>query len=162
MTTRGLQVDYIVLKVASPRSLQRNLSRSKTRRLAGLTAFALINFPVTDNAKDELVDYLEARLTDVLVDASFSSAKKEMVLTFETVDAADAGRLFFNELKMKTSTLAYAKFLNICVEGKPWEVALGDNIATKRTLQMDAFSPKRDYDRLSTPSYSEVSGTDSK
>ena len=39
---------------------------------------------------------------------------------------------------------------------------LGDNVATKRTLQMDAFSPKRDYDRLSTPSYSEVTGTDSK
>jgi len=76
------------------------------------------------------VDYLEARLTDVLVDASFSSAQKEMVLTFETVDAADAGRLFFNDLKMETSTLEYGKFL----EGKPWEVALGDNIATKRTL----------------------------
>ena len=72
-----------------------------------------MNFAVTDNAEDELVDYLEARLTDVLVDASFSSAKKEMVLTFETVDATDAGRLFFNELKMETSTLAYAKFLNI-------------------------------------------------
>ena len=84
-------MDYIVLKVASPRSLQRNLSRSKTQRLAGPTAFDLINFPVTDNAEDDLVDYLEARLTDGLVDASFSSAKKEMVLTFETVDYADAG-----------------------------------------------------------------------
>ena len=29
-------------------------------------------------------------------------------------------------------------------------------------LPNEAFSPKRDYDRLSTPSYSEVSGTDSK
>jgi len=162
MTTKGLHVDYIVLKVASPRSLQRNLSRSKTQRFAGPTAFTLMNFPVTDNAEDELVDYLEARLPDVLVDASFSSAKKEMVLTFETVDAADTGRLFFNELKMETSTLEYAKFLNICVEGKPWEVALGDNIATKRTLQMDTLSPKRDYDRLSTPSYADVPGNDSK
>jgi len=162
MTTKGLQMDCIVLKVVSPRSLQRNLSRSKTQRLAGPTAFAHINFPVTDNAEDELVDCLKARLTDVLVDASFFSAKKDMVLTFDTVDDADAGRLFLKELKMETSTLAYAKFLNICVEGKPWEVALDDNIATKRTLQMDAFSPKRDYDRLSTPSYSEMSGTDSK
>jgi len=152
VTTKGLQVDYIVLKVASPRSLQRNLSRSKTHRLPGPTAFALINFPVTDNAEDELVDYLEARLAD----ASFSSAKKDMVLTFETVDDADAGRLFFNELKLETSTLAFDEFINICVEGKPWEVELGDN------LQMDAFSPKRDYDRLSTPFNSEVSGTDSK
>ena len=117
---------------------------------------------MTDNAEDELVDYLKARLTDVLVDASFSSAKKEMVLTFETVDDADAGRLFFNELKLETSTLAYAKFINLCVEGKPWEVELGDNIATQRTLQVDAFSTKRDYDHLSTPSYSEVSCTDSK
>jgi len=162
MTTKGLQVDYIVLKVASPRSLQRNLSRSKTQRLPGPTAFALVNFPVTDNGEDELVDYLEARLADVLVDASFSSAKKEMVLTFETVDDADAGRLFFNELKLETSKLAYAKFISICVEGKPWEVEIGDNVATKRTLQMDAFSPKRDYDRLSTPSYPEVAGSDSK
>ena len=76
MTTRGLQVDYIVLKVASPRSLQRNLSRSKTQRLPGPTAFALVNFPVTDSGKDELVDYLEARLADVLVDASFLLSKK--------------------------------------------------------------------------------------
>jgi len=85
-----------------------------------------------------------------------------MVLTFETVDDADAGRLFFNELKLETSKLAYAKFISIYVEGKAWEVELGDNVATKRTLQMDAFSLKRDYDRLSTPSYSEVSGSDSK
>jgi len=162
MTKKRLQVDYIVLKVASPRSLQRNLSRSKSQRLPGPTAFALVNFPVTDNGEDELVDYLEARLADVLVDASFSSAIKEMVLTFETVDDADAGRLFFNELKLETSMLAYAKFINICVEGKPWEVELGDNVATKRTLQMDAFSPERDYENLSTPSYPDVSGTDSK
>jgi len=98
------------------------------------------------------MDYLETRLADVLVDTSLSSAKKTMVLSFETVDDADAGRLFFNELKLETSTLAYAKFINICVEGKPWEVELGDNITTKCNLQMDAFSPKRDYDRLSTPS----------
>jgi len=117
--------------------------------LPGPTAFALINFPVTDNGEDKLMDYLEARLADVLVDTSLSSAKKTMVLSFETVDDADAGRLFFNELKLETSTLAYAKFINICVEGKPWEVELGDNVATKRTLQMDAFSLKRDYDRLS-------------
>jgi len=76
MTTKGLQVDYIVLKVASQRSLQRNLSRSKTQRLPGPTAFALGNFPVTDNGEDELVDYLEARLADVLVDASFLLSKK--------------------------------------------------------------------------------------
>ena len=38
--------------------------------------YQILNFPVTDNAEDELVDYLEARLPDVLVDASFSSAKK--------------------------------------------------------------------------------------
>jgi len=162
MTTKGLQVDYIVLKVASPRSLQRNLSRSKTQLLPGPTAFALVNFPVTDNGEDELVDYLEARLADVLVDASFSSAKKEMVITFEMADDADVGRLFFNELKLETSTLAYAKFINICVEGKPWEVELGDNVATKRTVQMDAFSPKRDYARRRTPSYPDVFATDSK
>jgi len=58
--------------------------------------------------------------------------------------------------------LAYAKFINICVEGKLWGVELCNNVATKRTLQIHAFSPKRDYDRLSTPSYSEVSGSDSK
>jgi len=52
--------------------------------------------------------------------------------------------------------------MNICVEGKPWEVELGDNVATKRTLQMDAFSPKRDYARLSIPSYPDVFHTDSK
>ena len=107
---------------------------------------------MTDNGEDKLMDYLETRLADVLVDTSLSSAKKTMVLSFETVDDADAGRLFFNELKLETSTLAYAKFINICVEGKPWEVELGDNITTKCNLQMDAFSPKRDYDRLSTPS----------
>ena len=162
MTTKGLQVDYIESKVASPQSLQRNLSRSKTQRLPGPTAFALVKFPVTDNGEDELVDYFEARLADVLVDASFSSAKKEMVLTFETADDADAGRLFFNELKLETSTLTYAKLIDICVEGKPWEVELGDNVAIKCTLQMDAFSPKRNYDRLSTPAYPDVSGTDSK
>jgi len=162
MTTHGLQVDYIVLKVASPQSLQRNLSRSKTQRLPGPTAFALVNFPVTDNGEDEIVDDLEARLADVLVDASFSSAKKEMVLNFETAHDADAGRLFFNELKLETSTLAFVKFINICVEGKPREVELGDNVATKRTLQMDAFSPKRDYARLSTPSYPDVFANDSK
>jgi len=85
-------VDYIL----SPRSLQRNLSRSKTQRLPGPTVFTLVNFPVTDNGEDELVDCLEVRLAAVLVDASFSSAKKEMVFTFETVDNADAGDLFFN------------------------------------------------------------------
>ena len=111
MTTKGLQVDYIALKVAYPRSLRCNLSRSKTQRLPGPTAFALVNFPVTDNGEDELVDYLEAKLADVLVDASFSSAKKGMVLTFETADNAAACRLFFNELKLETSTLAYAKFV---------------------------------------------------
>jgi len=86
MTTKGLQVDYVVLQVASPRSLQRNLSRSKTQRLPGPTVFTLVKFPVTDNGEDELVDYLEARLADVLVDASFSSAKKELVLIFELSD----------------------------------------------------------------------------
>jgi len=151
-----------LLKVASPRFLQRNLSRSKTQRLPRPTAFAVVNFPVTDNGEDELVDYLEARLADVLVDASFSSAKKEMVLTFETADDADADRLFFNEFKLETSTLTYAKFINICVEGKSREVELGDNVATKRTLQMDAFPPKRDYPRLSTPSYPDVFANDTK
>jgi len=48
-TTKGLQVDYIVLKVASPRSLQRNLSRSKTQRLPGPTVFTLVKFPVSYN-----------------------------------------------------------------------------------------------------------------
>ena len=66
--------------------------------------------------------------------------------------------LFLNELKLETSTVAYAKFINICVEGKE----LGDTVATQRTLQMDVFSLKRDYDRLSTPSYPDVSTTDSK
>jgi len=170
MTTKGLQMDYIVLKVASPRSLQCNLSGSKTQRLPGPTAFTLVNFPVIDNGEDELVNYLETSLWIILrrdwllyLSTLLSpQQKKDMVLTFKTLDNADAGRLFFNELKLESSMLAYAKFINICVEGKPWEVELGDNVATQRTLHIDAFSPKRDYDRLRTPSYPDVSGTDSK
>ena len=85
----------------------------------------------------------------------FSSAKKEMALTFETVDDADAGRLFFNELKLETSTLAYASqvYQYLCGGETVGSGARRHNVATKCTLQMDAISPKRDYDRLSTPSF---------
>jgi len=82
MTSKGLKFDGVVLRVASPTSLQRNLSRSKALSTPGPITFTLIDFLQTNNAEMEIAAFLEQRFVDANVNAQIFSARKEMLLTF--------------------------------------------------------------------------------
>jgi len=63
MTQEGLSFTSIVLKVNSPTSIQRKVSRSKVNSVPPEVAFAIENFPYTDNAEMEVENFLEPRLS---------------------------------------------------------------------------------------------------
>jgi len=65
MTSKGLKLEGVVLRVASPKSLQRNLSRSRAPQTLGPIAFTLFNFLLTNNAEIEIVAFLQQRPFDV-------------------------------------------------------------------------------------------------
>jgi len=76
MTQKGLPFDSIVLKVNSPTSIQRNVSRSKGSSAPPDVAFAIANFPHTDNAEMEVETFLEMRLPNVTCEARYNRDKK--------------------------------------------------------------------------------------
>jgi len=76
MTQKGIPFDSIVLKVKSPTSIQRNVSRSKGSSAPQDVAFAIANFPHTDNAEMEVETFLEMRLPNVTCEARYNRDKK--------------------------------------------------------------------------------------
>ena len=54
MAQKGLPFDSIVLRMNSPTSLQRNVSRSKGSSAPQDAAFTIANFPPTDNGEMEV------------------------------------------------------------------------------------------------------------
>jgi len=77
-TQKGLPFDSIVLKVNSPTSIQRNVSRSQGSSAPTDVAFAIANFPDTDNAEMEVENFLEMRLLNVTCKARYNRDKKTM------------------------------------------------------------------------------------
>ena len=76
MTQKGIPFDSIFLKVNSPTSIQRNVSRSKGSSALQDIAFAIANFPDTDNAEMEVENFLEMRLLNVTCEALYNRDKK--------------------------------------------------------------------------------------
>jgi len=75
MTQKGLPFDSIVLKVNSPTSIQRNVSRLKGSSAPPDVAFTIANFPPTDNAEMEVETFLEMRLPNVTCEARYNQDK---------------------------------------------------------------------------------------
>ena len=128
----------------------------------GPIAFTLIDFPHTNNAEMEIASVLEQRLVDVNDDVQFFSARKEMLLTFDSANDAHTGRMFSDDIKLTSLAGAYKKFIDICAEGLPWAIEFGNAVGPQGALEMDLVSPKRDFDRVGTPSYANTGNTDSK
>ena len=84
MTQKGLSFTSIVLKVNSPTSIQRKVSRSKGISVPPEVAFAIANFPYTDNAEMEVETFLEQRLLNVTYEARYNRDKRTMTLYFDT------------------------------------------------------------------------------
>jgi len=83
MTQKGLFFTSIVLKVNSPTYIQRNVSRSKDSSVPPEVAFAITNFPYTDNAEMEIETFLEQRLLNVTGEARYNQDKRIMTLSCE-------------------------------------------------------------------------------
>jgi len=76
MTQKGLPFDSIVVKVNSPTSIPRNVSRSKGSSAPTDIAFAIANFPDTDNAEMAVENFLQMRLPNVTCEARYNRDKK--------------------------------------------------------------------------------------
>ena len=98
MTQKGLSFTSIVLKVNSPTSIQRSVSRSKGRSVPPEVVFAIVNFPYTDNAEMEVETFLEQRLPNVTCEARYNQDKRIMTLSFDTAANAAQGRDFLSTL----------------------------------------------------------------
>jgi len=61
MTQKGLSFTSIILKVNSPSSIHHSVSRSKGSPVPPEVAFAIPNFPYTDNVEMEVETFLENR-----------------------------------------------------------------------------------------------------
>jgi len=130
MTQKGLPVHSIVLKVDSPTSIQRNVSRSKGSSAPTDVAFAIANFPNTDDAETEVENFLEMRLPNVTCEARYNRDIKTMTLTFDTAADATQGRDFLNRLSAFNLDL----FSDMCMQGQPGALKLLDVTGAKCAL----------------------------
>jgi len=151
MTQKGLSFASIVLKVNSPTSIQRNVSRSKGSSVPPDVAFAIANFPHTDNAEMEVENFLEMRLPNVTCEARCNRDKRTMTLNFETAANAAQGRDFFSRL----STVNLDLFSDICMEGQLGALELLDVTGAKRALTLPSPTGPT-LDPALTPHYEEV------
>jgi len=96
--------------------------KKKASSTPGPIAFTLIDFPHTNDAEMEIASVLEQRLVDVNDDVQFFSARKEMLLTFDSANDAHTGCMFSDDIKLTSLAGAYKKFIDICAEGLPWAI----------------------------------------
>jgi len=132
MTQKGLPVHSIVLKVNSPTSIQRNVSRSKGSSAPTDVAFAIANFTNTDDAETEVENFLEMRLPNVTCEARYNRDKKTMTLNFDTTADSTQGRDFLSGLSAFNLDL----FPDICMQGQPGALELLDVTGAKRALSL--------------------------
>ena len=156
MTQKGLSFTPIVLKVNSPTSIQRKVSRSKGNSVPPEVAFAIANFPYTDNAEMEVETFLEQRLPNVTCEARYNQDNSTMTLHFDTAANAAQGRAFLCTLSAVNLDL----FSDICMEGQSGALELLDVIGVKRALTLSPPAPT--LDSVSTPHYIEEVATGKK
>ena len=146
MTQKGLSFTSIVLKVNSPTSIQRNVSRSKGSSVPPEVAFAIANFPHTDNVEMEVENFLEMRLLNVTCESRYNRDERTMTLYLPA-----QGRDFFSRL----STVNLDLFSDICMEGQLGALELLDVTGAKRALTLPSPTGPT-LDPALTPHYEEV------
>ena len=104
MTQKGLPVHSIVLKVNSPTSIQRNVSCSKGSSAPTDVAFAIANFPNTDDGEAEVENFFEMRLPNVTCEARYNQDKKTMTLISTPLRAPPRVATFSAGSALLTST----------------------------------------------------------
>jgi len=151
MTQKGLSFASIVLKVNPPTAIQRNVSRSKGSSVPPDIAFAIANFPHTDNVEMDVENFLEMRLSNVSCEAHHNRDKRTMSLYFETAATTAQGRDFFSRLR----TVNLEFFSDICMEGQLDALELLDVTGAKRALTLPSPTGPT-LDPALTPHYEEV------
>jgi len=132
MTQKGLPFGSIVLKVNSPTSIQRNVSRSKGSSALTDIAFAIAKFPYTDNAEMEVKNFLEMLLPNVMCEARYDRDKKNIILNFSTTADTIQGRDFLSGLSAVNLNL----FSDICTQGQPGALEHLDVTGAKCALSL--------------------------
>jgi len=150
MTQKGIPFDSIVLKVNSPTSIQRNVSRSKGSSALQDVASAIANFPDTDNTEMEVENFLEMRLLNVTCEALYNRDKKIMTLTFDTTPNTTQGRNFFSNLNTANLDL----FSDICIQGQLSALELLDVTGATRALSLSSPTEPT-FEPALTPQYDE-------
>jgi len=150
MKQKGLPVQSIVLKLNPPKSLQRNVFRPKESSAPTDVAFAIANFPDTDDGETEVENFLEMRLLNVMCVAPYNRAKKTMTLHFDTAEDATQGRDFLSGLGASSLDV----FSDICMQGQPGALELLDVTGAKRDPSL--LSPTKPASEAAlTPHYEE-------
>jgi len=125
-------------------------TRSKESSAPTDVAFAIANFPDTDDGKTQVENFLEMRLLNVMCEVRYNWDQKTMTLHFDTAEDATQGRDFLSGLGASSLDV----FSDICMQGQPGALELLDVIGAKRALSL--LSPTKPASEAAhTPHYEE-------